>query len=83
MVAAHHTCLTEPAPAFAPTDEGEHYSSRQGGMAVLDQLRTTRSERTRWRFFEIHALQVQGMSAPMIGRRLGFNIKTVRRYLRT
>ena len=31
---------------------------------------------------EIHALQVQGLSMPMIGRRLGLNVKTVRRYLR-
>jgi transposase len=50
LVAAHHTCLNEPVPALAPTDDGERCSSRPGGTAVLDQLRTTRSERTRWRF---------------------------------
>ena len=82
LVAAHHTCLNEPVAALTPTDDGEHCSGRQGGMAVLDQLRTKRSERTRWRFLEIRALQVQGQSAPVIGCRLGLDVKTVRRYLR-
>ena len=82
LVAAHHTCLVEPAPVSAPRDDTEHCSGEPAGLATLDQLRTTRSERTRWRFLEIHALGVQGLSLPMIARRLGVDVKTVRRYLR-
>ena len=48
-----------------------------------DRARTLRSERTQWRVpCEIRALQVQGLSTPMIGRQLGLDVKTVRRYLR-
>ncbi len=82
LVAAHHTCLVEPAPVSAPRDDSEHCSGEPAGPATLDQLRTTRTERTRWRFLEIHALGVQGLSLPMIARLLGVNFKTVRRYLR-
>jgi len=82
LVAAHHTCLVEPAPVSAPRDDSERCSGEPAGLAALDQLRTTRSERTRWRFLEIHALGVQGLSMPMIARRLGVDFKTVRRYLR-
>ncbi len=82
LVAARHTCLVEPATAAAPRDDGAHCSGELAGRAVLDQRHTTRSERTRWRFCEIHALSVQGLSMPMIARRLRLNFKTVRRYLR-
>ena len=78
LVAAHHTCLVEPAPR----DDSEHSSGEPAGPATLDQLRTTRSEHTRWRSLEIHALRVQGLSMPMIARRLELDFKTVRRYLR-
>ncbi len=85
LVAAHHTCLleSEPAPVAAVCgNDCEQGPDEPAGLSGLDQLRTTRSERTRWRFLEIHALQVQGLSMPMIGRRLELDIKTVRRYLR-
>jgi len=81
LVAAHHTCLVEPAPVSAPRDEGEQWSGEPAGLAKLDQLHTTRSDRTRWRFLEIHALGAQGLSMPMIARRLELDLKTVRRYL--
>ncbi len=45
-------------------------------------MRTTRSDNTEWRWYEIHALRVQGLSMPMIARRLELDFKTVRRYLR-
>ena len=84
LVAAHHTCLVEPVSVAAECGhDGEHGCGELAGPAALDQLRTTRSERTRWRFLEIRALQVQGLSIPMIGRRLGLDVKTVRRYLRS
>jgi len=82
LVAAHHTCLVEPAPGSAPRDDTDHCSGEPAGLTTLDLQRTTRSERTRWRFLEIHALGVQGLSMPMIARRLGRDLKTVRRYLR-
>jgi len=78
LVAAHHTCLVDPAPR----DNEEPCPGERVGLATQDQLRTTRSEHTRWRFLEIHALGVQGLSMPMIARRLGVDFKTVRRYLR-
>ncbi len=82
LVAAHHSCLIEPVPVAAVgRDDGEHGSGEPAGLAALDQLRTHGPSATRWRFLEIHALQVQGLSTPMIGRRLGLDIKTVRRYL--
>ena len=80
LVAAHHTCLVEPAPVPPPAVGGAH-SGNPPGRAALDLQLTTRSARTQWRWFEIHALQVQGLSMPMIGRRLGLDVKTVRRYL--
>jgi len=58
LVAAHHTCLVEPNPAAPPKDDSEHCSGDRAGLAMLDQLHTTRSEHTRWRFLEIHALGV-------------------------
>ncbi len=82
LVAAHHTCLVEPTPAAAPREDGEHCSGEPAGRAVLDLRLTTRSERTRWRWCEIHALRVQGLSMAVIARRLGLDFKTVRRYLR-
>jgi len=82
LVAAHHACLVEPAPAPAPRDDSEHRPGEPAGLAMLDLQRTTRSEHTRWRFLEIHALRVQGLSMPVIARRLGVDVKTVRRYLR-
>ncbi len=82
LVAAHHSCLLEPVPVAAVgKDDSEHGSGDPAGVTALQQLRTKRSERARWRFLEIHALQVQGLPPPMIGRRLGLDIKTVRRYL--
>ncbi len=82
LVATHHACLVEPAPAPAPRDDSDHCPGEPAGLAMLDLQRTTRSERTRWRFLEIHALRVQGLSMPVIARRLGVDVKTVRRYLR-
>ncbi len=82
LVAAHHTCLVEPARVSVPRDEGELCSGEPAGLATLNQLRTKRSEHIRWRFLEIDALRVQGLSMPMIARRLGVDFKTVRRYLR-
>jgi len=81
LVAAHHTCLVEPAPAPAPLDDSEHCSCEPTGVAMLDLQRTTRSARTQWRFLEIRVLRVQGLSMPTIARRLGVDFKTVRRYL--
>jgi len=82
LVAAHHACLVEPAPVSAPRDDSEHWSGEPAGLATLDQLRTTRTERTRWRFLEVHTLGVQGLSMPMIASRLEVDFKTVRRYPR-
>ena len=82
LVAAHHTCLVEPAPAASPSDTDEHCSGEPAGLPVLDLQRTTRSERTRWRWCEIRTLRVQGLSMPTIARRLELDFKTVRRYLR-
>ncbi len=80
LVSAHHTCLIEctTQPAF----DSPRWSGESSGPATLDQQRTTRSEHTRWRFLEIHALEAQGLSMPMIARRLELDFKTVRRYLR-
>jgi len=78
LVAAHHTCLVDPAPR----DNEEPCPGERVGLTTQDQLCTTRSEHTRWRFLEIHALGVQGLSMSMIARRLGVDVKTVRRYLR-
>ncbi len=50
--------------------------------ATLDLMRTTRSDNTEWRWYEIQALRVQGLSMGMIARRLELDFKTVRRYLR-
>jgi len=82
LVAAHHTCLVEPDQAAPPRDDSEPCPGELAGLAMLDQLHTKRYEHTRWRFLEIHALGVQGLSVPMIVRRLGVDLKTVRRYLR-
>jgi len=82
LVAAHHTCLVEPAPAAPPRVDGEHCSGEAAEVAKADQQPTTRSARTQWRFLEVHALRVQGLSVPVIARRLGVDLKTVRRYLR-
>jgi len=82
LVAAHHTCLVEPAPMSAPRDDSEHWSGEPVGLATLDLQRTIRSEHTEWRWYEIHALRVQGLSMGMIARRLELDFKTVRRYLR-
>ena len=82
LVAAHHTCLVEPAPVSAPPVDAGHCSGEPAGRATLDQLRSRRAERTRWRFFEVHTLGVQGLSMPIIARRLELDVKTVRRYLR-
>jgi len=78
LVAAHHTCLVDPVPR----DNDEHCSGEPAGPATLDLQRTTRSDNTEWRWYEIHALRVQGLSMGMIARRLGLDFKTVRRYLR-
>ncbi len=78
MVAAHHTCLIEPTPR----DNEEHCPGKRVGPATLDLMRTTRSDNTEWRWYEIHALRVQGLSMGMIARRLELDFKTVRRYLR-
>ena len=78
LVAAHHTCLIESVPvAAAGGDDGGIGCGEPApaGLPALEQLRTTRSERTRWRFLEVRALQVQGLSRPMISRRLGLDIK--------
>jgi len=80
LVSAHHTCLIE--CTTPPTVDSERWSGRSSGLSILDQQRTTRSEHTRWRFLEIHALGAQGLSTPMIARRLKLDFKTVRRYLR-
>ncbi len=70
LVACWHTCLVEPVQVAAVCgDDGEHGCGVLARPAALEQLRTTRSERTRWRFLEIRALRVQGLSRPMIGRR--------------
>ncbi len=80
LVAAHHTCLIE--STTPPTADSERWSGKSSGVATLDQLRTIRSEHTEWRWYEIHALRVQGLSMGMIARRLELDFKTVRRYLR-
>ncbi len=80
LVAAHHTCLIE--STTPPTADSERWFGKSSGVATLDQLRTIRSEHTEWRWYEIHALRVQGLSMPMIARRLELDFKTVRRYLR-
>ncbi|MET3808737.1 transposase [Nakamurella sp. UYEF19] len=82
LVAAHHTCLIEPARLPAPREDREHWSGGPAGPATLDLPRTTRSEHTRWRFLEVRTLRVQGLSMPVIACRLELDIKTVRRYLR-
>jgi len=82
LVAAHHTCLVESAPAPAPRDDSDHRPCEPAGLTMLDLQRTTRSEHTRWRFLEIRTLRVQGLSMGMIARRLDVDFKTVRRYLR-
>jgi len=78
LVAAHHTCLIDPAPR----DNEEHCPGERVAPATLDLMRTTRSDNTEWRWYEIHALRVQGLSMPTIARRLELDFKTVRRYLR-
>ena len=50
LVAAHHTCLLEPAPAAPTGVRGARRCGEPAGLTALEQLRTTRSERTRWRF---------------------------------
>ncbi len=85
LVAAHHTCLVEPAPAASPRDDDAHCSgepaSRRDWQCWICGTQA-RSERTQWRWCEIHALRVQGRSMPMIARRLGLDFQTARRYLR-
>jgi transposase len=69
-VARHRRCL-QPAPAPPPPP------SPQPSSSAMDSLRT---QRTRARHAEIHALREQGLGVYVIARRLRLDPKTVRRY---
>ncbi len=78
LVAAHHTCLPEPAdPDPDPCDLVDPVDPV--GPLWPD---TVRIEHTRQRYDRTHDLRDQGLSMRAIARRLDLNFKTVRRYLR-
>jgi len=83
LVAAHHTCLPEPA---VPAPDGGPDPDPDPGdpvePVVLHRPHTARNEHTRQRYCRTHALRDQGLSMRSIARRLDLNYKTVRRYLR-
>jgi len=77
LVAAHHTCLPEPA-----TPAADHPADEPADLSVLQWPDTVRVTNTRRRYQQIDDLRVQGLSMRAIARRLDVNFKTVRRYVR-
>jgi len=75
LVAAHHTCLPEPAPKAA--DPG---ADEPADLSVLQCPDSVRVANTRRRYQQIDDLREQGLSMRAIARRLDVNFKTVRRY---
>jgi transposase len=77
LVAAHHTCLPEPAPKAADPAADE-----PADRSVLQCPDSVRVANTRRRYQQIDDLREQGLSMRAIARRLDLNFKTVRRYVR-
>jgi transposase len=77
LVAAHHTCLPEPA-----TPAADHPADEPADLSVLQWPDTVRVTNTRRRYQQIDDLREQGLSMRAIARRLDVNFKTVRRYVR-
>ena len=77
LVAAHHTCLPEPA-----TPAADHVADEPADLSVLQCPDTVRVANTRRRYKHIDDLREQGLSMRAIARRLDVNFKTVRRYVR-
>ena len=79
LVAAHHTCLPEPAvPAMDELAAEVHADP----AVLLQWPDTTLAANTRRRYQQVHDLREQGLSMRAIARRLNVNFKTVRRYVR-
>ena len=77
LVAAHHTCLPEPA-----TPAADHPADEPADLSVLQWPDTVRVANTRRRYQQIDDLRERGLSMRAIARRLDVNFKTVRRYVR-
>ena len=77
LVAAHHTCLTEPTAPVADQAEDE-----PADLSVLQCPDSVRVASTRRRYQQVHDLRGRGLSMRAIARRLEVNFKTVRRYVR-
>ncbi|MET3807141.1 hypothetical protein ABIB25_004163 [Nakamurella sp. UYEF19] len=78
LVAAHHTCLLEPEAAAAALNTVPLSVPYPRSISCARHGPSAPGGGP----FQIRALQVQGLPIPMIGRRLGLDVKTVRRYLR-
>ena len=79
LVAAHHTCLPEPA---APATDDPAADDPADPAVLLQWPDTVRVANTRQRYQQIHDLRERGLSMRAIARRLDLNFKTVRRYVR-
>jgi len=77
LVAAHDTCLPEPAPKAADPAADE-----PADLSVLQCPDSVRVANTRQRYQQVNDLREQGLSMRAIARRLDVNFKTVRRYVR-
>lgn len=77
VVGRHRRCLRpEPEPEREPDSE------RPEAVALTEQwLEGPLAQRTRARHAEVHALAAKGLAVTAIGRDLGLDRKTVRRYL--
>ena len=79
LVAAHHTCLSEPT---APAVDDPAGDDPPDPAVLLQWPDSVRVGNTRRRYQQIADLRDRGMSMRAIARRLDVNFKTVRRYVR-
>jgi transposase len=75
LVAAHHTCLPEPAPKAA-----DDAADEPADLSVLQCPDSVRVAKTRRRYRQVDGLREQGLSMRAIAHRLDVNFK--RRYVR-
>jgi transposase len=79
LVAAHHTCLPEPAVPAMDDPAAEVHANP---AVLLQWPDTTLAANTRRRYQQVHDLRGLGLSMRAIARRLNVDFKTVRRYVR-